>query len=610
MGAALAHRGPDDQGAHVDGVVGLGFRRLSIIDLEGGHQPMADGDRTVWVVFNGEIYNFRELRRELETLGHRFRTLCDTEVIVHGYKQWGTGVLDRLNGMFGLAIWDAKRERLLLARDAMGIKPLYYHVADGRLSFGSEVGAILAGLKRRPSVDVRALHDLLSYGYTPSPRTLWEGVRKLAPGTMAIVESGQLRLERWYLSRPTPWQGRLNEVDAAEELRAVYERALERQLVSDVPLGLLLSGGVDSALLLALMSRGGRRWHTYTVGYGCTLDVNDELADAADTAGAFGADHAEVMLDDDDFERQFVTIVGRLEEPIAASSIVPMYHVCARARQDVKVALIGQGPDELFGGYLRHLGVLHGQRWRQLPRWNRDLIAAAVRRLPRQEGLKRAVQALATADRGERYKDVLSILPRPTAAELLRPEHRADLDASSSPDWWSELEPLLADADELGGFLAVELRSALPDKLLMYGDKLSMAHGLEVRVPYLDREVVEFVERLPSHAKVALGQRKRLHRQVCRSLLPPAILRRKKRGFAVDAVDRWFRADRPGMVDTYLLDPSARIGDYLDLDAIGRLVDAHRRGASDHHKILFNLIALEAWLRADAESAGRTNAAA
>ena len=316
------------------------------------------------------------------------------------------------------------------------------------------------------------------------------------------------------------------------------------------------------------------------------------------------------MLDHDDYERQFMTIVGRLEEPIAASSIVPMYHVCARARQDVKVALIGQGPDELFGGYLRHLGVLHGQRWRQLPGWTRDLVAAAVRGLPRHEGLKRAVQALATADRGERYRDVLSILPRPTAAELLRPEHRGDLDPSSGPDWWSELEPLLADADELGGFLAVELRSALPDKLLMYGDKLSMAHGLEVRVPFLDREVVEFVERLPSHAKVALGQRKRLHRRVCRSLLPPAILRRKKRGFAVDAVDRWFRAGRPGMVDTYLLDPSARIGDYLDLDAIGRLVDAHRRGAADHHKILFNLIALEAWLRADAESAGRTHAAA
>jgi asparagine synthase (glutamine-hydrolysing) len=571
---------------------------------------MADGDRTVWVVFNGEIYNFRELRGELEALGHRFRTRCDTETIVHGYKQWGTGVLDRLNGMFGLAIWDGKRERLLLARDAMGIKPLYYHVADGRLSFGSEIGAILAGLRQRPSVDVRALHDLLSYGYTPSPRTLWEGVRKLAPGTMAIVEAGQLRIERWYLNRPTPSQDRINEVDAAEELRAVYERALERQLVSDVPVGLLLSGGVDSALLLALMSRGGRRWHTYTVGYGRTLDVKDELADAADTAGAFGADHAEVVLDHDDFERQFVAIIGRLEEPIAASSIVPMYHVCARAQQDVKVALVGQGPDELFGGYLRHLGVLHGQRWRQVPSWTRDLVAAAVRRLPRHEGLKRAVQALATADRGERYRDVLSILPRPSAAELLRPEHRTDLDLSAGPDWWSELEPLLADADELGGFLAVELRSALPDKLLMYGDKLSMAHGLEVRVPYLDREVAEFVERLPSHAKVALGQRKRLHRRVCRSLLPPAILRRKKRGFAVDAVDRWFRADRPGMVDIYLLDRSARIGAYLDLGAIGRLVDEHRRGAADHHKILFNLIALEAWLRADAESACRTNAAA
>ena len=297
------------------------------------------------------------------------------------------------------------------------------------------------------------------------------------------------------------------------------------------------------------------------------------------------------------FAAHFCDIVGKLEEPIAASSIVPMSFVCARARQDVKVALIGQGPDELFAGYVRHLGVAYGHRWRQVPAWCRAGIEAVVRRLPRNEALKRGLYALSTEDRALRYRNVLSILPRDAASELLRPEHRREAGADTTAEWWRGLDAALEPADELGGFLAVELRSALPDKLLMYADKLSMAHGLEVRVPYLDREVVEFVERLPSSFKVRFGERKRLHRRVCRKLLPERILRRRKRGFAVDAVDAWFRDRGPGMVEAYLLDPGTRISDYLDPGAIGTMVADHRAGHADNHKTLFNLIALEAWLR-------------
>ena len=267
--------------------LGLGFRRLSIIDLAGGHQPMSDQEESIWVVFNGEIYNFPELRRELEALGHAFRTRSDTEVIIHGYKQWGSEVLNRLNGMFGLAIWDDRRKKLILARDAAGIKMIYYKVDSGSVWFGSEIRAVLAALPGRPEVDMTALNLFLRYRYTPSPLTLYKGIRKLAAGTMAVFENGAWSVERWYQFRPQPFSPARSDAEATEELLDVYKRALKRHLISDVPVGLLLSGGVDSGLLLGLMSLYGDAWHTYTVGYGKSAYKDDELADAAETAAIF-----------------------------------------------------------------------------------------------------------------------------------------------------------------------------------------------------------------------------------------------------------------------------------------------------------------------------------
>jgi len=597
---SIAHRGPDDEGYYLAGPLGFGFRRLSIIDLSGGHQPMADQEESVWVVFNGEIYNFPELRSELEGHGHVFRTNSDTEVIIHGYKQWGDEVLNHLNGMFGLAIWDDRKKRLVVARDAFGIKLIYYRVDGDQFYFGSEMRAVLAAMPETPEVDPTALNLFLRYRYTPSPFTILKGVHKLAPGTKLTVENGSCQVSRWYKFQPIPFSPPKSPGEAAEELLAIYKRAIRRQLISDVPVGLLLSGGLDSGLLLALMNLNGSSWPTYTVGYGSSF-ADDELADAAETARVLGSKHASLTITKAIFEDALPKIVAALEEPIAASSIVPMYFICERARQDVKVALVGQGPDELFGGYLRHLGVRYGAMWARLPNWMRAPISSAVAALPRNETLKRGVQSLATADRLRRYQNVFSLLPAAQVDQLFQDGLLAPDSGDAILDCWRDLEGLMPSTDEMGGLQFLEVRSSLPDELLMYADKLSMAHGLELRVPFVDKEIVEYVERLPANLKVRNGSRKWLHRQVCRTFLPESIVKRPKRGFAVNVVDDWFRGAMNGKMAGALADNHSKIYRYLRPQAVQGLFEQHASGRNDNHKILFSLIVFEQWLRAQEE---------
>jgi asparagine synthase (glutamine-hydrolysing) len=597
MTKTLVHRGPDDEGYYVAGPLGLGFRRLSIIDLAGGHQPMSDQEESVWVVFNGEIYNFLELRRELEGHGHVFRTNSDTEVIIHGYKQWGDDVLNRLNGMFGLAIWDARERRLVLARDPFGVKLVYYRIDKDSLYFGSEIRAVRAMMPDGAEIDPTSLNLFLRYRYTPSPYTILSGVRKLAPGTKLVVQDGSYQVSRWYRFKPTAFAPAKSPGEAREELLALYKQAIRRQLISDVPVGLLLSGGVDSGLLLALMNLNGRNWRTYTVGYGSTF-VDDELTDAAETARILGSNHTAVTITRSIFEEALPKIVASLEEPIATSSIVPMYFVCERARQDVKVALVGQGPDELFGGYRRHLGVRYGMLWAQLPSWMRTPISSAISALPRNETLKRGVYALAIPDRMRRYEHVLSILPGDQVDGLFQ-EGLLDSDSADTlVGCWEDLAELMAATDELGGLQFLEVRSTLPDELLMYADKLSMAHGLELRVPFVDKEIVEYVERSPSDFKVRNGTQKWLHREVCKTCLPSSILRRPKRGFAVNVVDDWFRGAIDSRMTESLLDSGSRIYQYLRPTAVREVFEQHSSGRQDNHKILFSLVVLDEWLRA------------
>jgi asparagine synthase (glutamine-hydrolysing) len=596
MARSIAHRGPDDAGYHVAGPLGLGFRRLSIIDLAGGHQPMSDREETVWVVFNGEIYNFRELRGELESFGHVFRTNSDTEVIVHGYKQWGDDVLNRLNGMFGLAIWDVQKRRLVLARDAFGIKLLYYRITGGSLCFGSEIRPLRVGMSESADVDPTSLSLFLRYRFTPSPFTMLKGVRKLAPGSKLVAEAGHCEVSQWYRFKPIPFAPPKSADEATEELLSLYQSAIKRQLISDVPVGLLLSGGIDSGLLLGLMNLNGSSWPTYTVGYGPSY-ADDELVDGAETARVLHSKHTSVTVTKSMFDEALPNIVAALEEPIAASSVVPMYFVCQRARKDVKVALVGQGPDELFGGYRRHLGVRYGGTWARLPSWIRGSISSAIEALPRNETLKRGVNSLAIEDRLRKYQHVLSILPGSQVESLFRDGILEPQCGDAILQSWANVADLMTETDELGGLQYIEVRSTLPDELLMYADKLSMAHGLELRVPFVDKEIVEYVEKLPANLKVRNGSRKWLHRQVCRKFLPGSFLKRRKRGFAGNVVDSWFRDARASKIADVLLDPSSLIYGFLLPAAVRQLVDLHASGRQDNHKILFSLVLFEEWLR-------------
>ena len=600
MTRSIRHRGPDDEGYFIAGPLGLGFRRLSIIDLAGGHQPMSDQEESIWIVFNGEIYNFPELKRELQSYGHIFRTNSDTEVIIHGYKQWGDEILNRLNGMFGLAIWDVHRKRLMVARDPFGIKLIYYRVYGDTLYFGSEMRPIRTMMPGQLEIDTTSLDLFLRYRFTPSPHTILKGVQKLAPGTKLTVEDGVCQVSRWYRFKPQPFDPPKSPAEAKDQLLTLYKEAVKRQLISDVPVGLLLSGGIDSGMLLALMNLNGNSWPTYSIGYGSSY-ADDELADAAETARVLGSKHTSITITRSTFEEALPGIVATLEEPIAASSIVPMYFVCQRARQDVKVALVGQGPDELFGGYKRHLGVRYGSLWAGLPGWMRTPITSTVAALPRNEMLKRGVHSLANPDRLRRYQHVLSLLPGDQVEELF---HEGLLPAEAGDsilDSWQDMSDLMSGTDELGGLQFLEVRSTLPDELLMYADKLSMAHGLELRVPFVDKEIVEYVECLPANLKVRHGSRKWIHRQVCGTFLPESILKRPKRGFAVNVVDDWFKGAIDSKMADTLRDTESKIYRYLRPSAVRELFEQHASGRHDNHKILFSLVLFEEWLRVHEE---------
>lgn len=596
MNDTITHRGPDDEGYHISDSIGLGFRRLSIIDLSGGHQPMSDHEKSVWVIFNGEIYNFPELKKELENYGHIFRTRSDTEVIVHGYKQWGNDVLNHLNGMFGLAIWDEKKKRLILARDRMGIKIVYYKIENGLLYFGSEIRAILAGLNQKPDINPASINLFLRYRYTPAPHTIYKGIQKLAAGTCLIVENGNADVKRWWNYKPQPFDPIPKEAQVEEELLELYRQAVKNHLLSDVPLGILLSGGVDSSMLLALMNEFGENWKSFTVGYGKSF-IDDELDDAKETADIFKSSHYSVKISQDRFEETLSKIIACVEEPIASSSIVPMYHVCQKARQEVKVALMGQGPDELFGGYTRHLGVQYGKYWRSMPGVLRKPIGNILSILTKNEWVRRGLYSLEEPQRMIRYQQVFSVMSGLLIDSLFQekvlPERAGDYILES----WKDLETLIEKTDELGGFQYLEIRSSLPDELLMYGDKLSMAHSLEVRVPYLDQKIVEYVERLPADYKVRFGIRKWIHKQVCANYLPKQIINRKKRGFAVNVVNKWFKESLSKEFDGMLLDKGSRMYSFLKPQVVQSLYKDHTDGKADNHKILFSLIVLEKWLR-------------
>jgi len=604
MARAVAHRGPDAEGFHVESPVALGHRRLSIIDLsEAAREPMANEDGSLWLVFNGEIYNFRELREELRGR-HRFRSQGDGEVIVHLYEERGDAVVEALDGMFAFALWDARRRRLLLARDRTGKKPLFYHDSPGLFAFASEVKGLLAHPAVPHQRDEAALPLYLTYGYVPSPRTLYRGILSLPPAhRMVATETG--------LEGPTPyWRVRfrdgevVDEREAEEHFRSLLRRAVERRLVADVPLGAFLSGGLDSATVVALMAEAaGGRVRTFTIGFG-GAPAYDERAHARAVAERFGTDHTEFVV-----EPRALDLVDRLvwhhDGPFGDSSAIPTFLLSELTRSRVTVALNGDGGDEVFAGYLRLYG---GALAEALPRWAFHAAAAALAVLPEPKDRKHPLRfakrfaeagSLPLAERFLRWNGIFT----GGLSDLLRPELRAHaspdrLLASYREPLERSLEPAL-DAGRpstLSRLLQLNFETYLPDDLHVKMDRTSMAHALETRSPFLDTAVVEFGASLPDRLRMRLGKGKILLRRAMKGVLPESVLSRGKMGFGAP-LGAWFRGELDGLVKERLLDPASPIYDYLQAERVAELVARHRRAAADLSAQIWTLLTLESWLR-------------
>ena len=592
----LIHRGPDDEGMYLDGPAALGIRRLSIVDVAGGHQPISSEDGNVWVVLNGEIYNFPELRKELELKGHVFTTRSDTEVIAHGYEQWGDECVARLNGIFGLAIWDARKNRLVIARDPFGVKPLYYFSNGNRTVWASEIKALLADPEIPREVDLEALDLFLTFRFVPSPFTMFSGIRKLPPGHLLISDEQGSRIER-YSRKGIADFGRMTEADWTCLLEDQLALAVKRQMMSDVPIGALLSGGVDSGAVVAIMSGLTRQpVRTFTVGFADGNDVN-ELEEARQTAALFETEHREVLLTSLDYQRLLEKMIWHLDEPIATTSALAMYSVCQLARQHVTVVLTGQGADEPFAGYPRYLGERYGAFYRCLPAAMRNhLVRPIIEQLPRNERLKRAARSLGTSNVTARFAQVYALFSDAQRAALWRPGVRRDggfHGAEAVIDYWrrdvQELDPLVQ-------MTYVDARLWLSDDLLTYGDKMSMAASVEARVPFLDVDYMRVVEALPAHLRIRGRTQKYIHKKVIAKWLPQEVIQRPKRGFDTP-IDRWFRSELSGFVRDTLLGQDAACPQFFHRQAIDELLGEHISGRQDNRRQLFSLLVFELWHR-------------
>ena len=595
MVSTMVHRGPDDSGQHLDGSAGIGMRRLSIIDLAGGAQPIPSEDGRIWVVCNGEIYNFKDLRRELETRGHTFHTLSDTEVIVHGYEEWGLEVLRRLNGMFGLAIWDSRDRSLTVARDPFGVKPVYYRDVDGSLLFGSEIRPILAHPGVTRAVDLQALDQYLDRTFVPSPLTAFEDIRKLPAGHALRCSEAGATIEP-FCSGPPAELLRDPEAAVVERLREAIDTAVRRQMVADVPIGVMLSGGVDSSAVAAIMAQAsGNPIESFTVGFAGDFAEN-ELEYARATAKRLGANHHEVVLSADDFADFLPRSIWYLEEPIATTSTLAFHKVCELAHEHVKVVLTGQGADEPFAGYARHFGEYYGRHYRAIPAsLRRHFLEPALLRLPRNERVKRAARSLGEMDLAARHAAVYSTMEPGLRRRLWREPPApgggsAAAPLCAAPAWAGQAGHL----DDLSRMLYADARTSLPDNLLLYGDKMSMSVSLECRVPFLDLELMRLVESIPPGMKIRGRTQKYILKKAVTTWVPQATIDRKKIVFNTP-VDQWFRGEWKDRTSDLLLASDSACGQFFQPAVIRQMLDEHVKGVQDHKRVLFSLLTFELW---------------
>jgi asparagine synthase (glutamine-hydrolysing) len=609
MTSEIRHRGPDDQGLyHTDyrlrlpydaqPGIALGHRRLSIIDLAGGHQPLANEDNTVWVVFNGEIYNYVDLRRRLEGSGHKFRTDSDTETIVHLYEDEGPDCFSHLAGMFSIAIWDSVKRRLVLGRDRLGKKPLVYRAEPGRLTFASELKSLLQVPGAPRDIDPSAIDEYLTYQYIPHPNTIFKGYKKLPPGHVAVWHDDRMEVRPYWQPDFTAERA-ISEADAVERVRELLTSAVQTRLRSDVPLGAFLSGGIDSSLIVALMQQqAGERVKTFTIGF--PIPEYDESAYAERVAQHIGTDHHTLRVEPD-----AVKILPQLayhyDEPFADSSAVPTWYVSQLTREHVTVALSGDGGDELFAGYSRYRAVALGDWFDQIPLVRQFVasplwqsVPSSAKQKSRLRQFKRFASSL-TLGAERRYIDWISIFNETRRAELYNEEFVSQLPNSDPAGFLLTNWKRMKGRDAVTAASLTDLVTYLPCDLMTKVDIASMAHGLEVRAPFLDHRLVEFAASLPAHLKYRRGKGKWLLQRAFGDLVPAEVWQRPKMGFGVP-LDHWFRNElRPLMRETLLDGESTRR--WFRREAVEQLIADHEERRFDHSARLWALVMLELWLQ-------------
>lgn len=588
MADAIAHRGPDSEGYFNDGRTALGFRRLAIIDLAGANQPLYNENRSLVLVFNGEIYNYRELRRQLIAAGHAFSTQGDAEVVLHGFEQWGEGVLDRLRGMFAFALYDTATGELFCARDTFGIKPLYYAVEGGRILFGSEIKGLLAHPHARRSLNERRLAHWLCMEYLPDEETLFEGVRKLPAGHWLRWRNGRAERGRWFVPRFAPDAGRSLE-ESAEAIEAALRESVAAHAIADVDVGCFLSAGVDSSLVAREAARIMEA-RTFTIGWG--EGRFSELEAAATFARATGLPNEGCILGAEQFFASVPAVQYAMDEPLPNPSAVPLYHLCAMAAESVKVVLSGEGADELFGGYPYYQECLAFAPYMTVPAPARRALAAAARRLP--EGthgrrfLMRGAHPLP-----ERYIRLEYNFPWAEALDLLAPELGARCAAAPTP--WELAAPLFAEieADEITAMQTADILTWMQQDILLKADKMSMASSLELRVPFLDREVFALASTLPVSQRVGRRETKIALRAAAARTLPQATAAMPKQGF-VTPLAQWLRKD-PWREQVHEVLNSERARRFFRTDRLNALLDEHQRGPRSHMKKIWSAYCFLIW---------------
>ncbi len=598
MARVMVHRGPDGEGTLVRNGIALGMRRLSIIDVDGGQQPIANEDSTMWVLCNGEIYNFRELRRELIGQGHRFRTSSDTEVLVHLYEQYGLDFVDRLEGMFGFAIWDDPRRRLVIGRDRLGIKPLYYHQTAERLVYASEAKAILQVPEIYADINPLALEEYLSFGYTPNGFSLFKGIDKLPPASLMICEGGSVTIKS-YWKVPSDIDPAPSAEMWADEVRAEIERAVEAEMVSDVPLGAFLSGGVDSSGVVAMMARhSDQPVKTYSIGFdtGKAGAYYNELPHARTVAELFSTTHKEILVRPSVAELM-PKLLWHMDEPVADSAFITTYLVAQFARRDVTVILSGVGGDELFGGYRRYLGDHYANRYLKLPPWlRRQVIAPVANFLPSDRhssllNLSRYARTfIKSSELGyeDRYRSYVETFGAESLDRILTAGRSGRIDSLN------DAFAAATGGDGLNRLMRVDLATQLPNDLLMLTDKMTMATSIECRVPLLNHRLVELGARIPADIRIANGEMKSVLKRALGGLLPDDILHRKKRGFGAP-MGAWLKDELAPVMRHFISRENVTRRGWLDWTEVENTMTNHATQKADHTDHLIALLNLEIW---------------